>query len=623
MSDYFLIRSKLKIENTILNKMTNNLESKFIKQKKNIYTLKSKNYYYHIGTIQEAKKKTIMIKNNLVIILKGSIFNFNFKNKRKKNLLKEIFNEYLKHGVSFIKKLDGSFSITILNLKNDNIYAIRDRHGSSILFYYNKNNKLCLFSKIKFIKKIPIFRLSPNWELIKTYIFRNYRYSYGTKESFFKDVFLFNNNSINHLKKNKFVIKKLYNFKIKNPKNLNLKITKNKFIKLLEESLKVRFKDVKNKSAFLLSGGLDSPTIASIASKINNFQIKTFSIGYKEQNKIKKELFYDETPLIKKIVKHNNLNANFIYPNSKNFLKTFNLMLDIHDEPISSPTWYAHFLLCKKLYNNKVKYVFGGDGGDHILAGLYDDIPYFLADLKFSKNKKLFKKELSDWINLHNHPIYKKNKKIFNIYIKKCFKFNQAGKIYNYTWDEDLMRGKNQYLKILKKGVSFKKINRFPSITKSFLKSKLIQDLHFTSSPPSTRAEIPNFSTFGIECRSVFLDEKVVNFCWNLPITMMIKDGYTKWLIRYSLKDHLPKEVLWNKKHIGLNAPANIWFREGLKNELLLTINNLLNRKNLSIINKKSLYKLMKEHFSNKKDHMMFFWKLYSLEKWLKNWSFN
>ena len=102
----------------------------------------------------------------------------------------------------------------------------------------------------------------------------------------------------------------------------------------------------------------------------------------------------------------------------------------------------------------------------------------------------------------------------------------------------------------------------------------------------------------------------------------MIKDGYTKWLIRETLKGYLPSEVLWNKKHIGLNAPANIWFRYGLKKELKKTINNFLKRKNFNFFNNFLLNQILSEHFNKKKDHMMFLWKIYSLEKWLYNWNF-
>ncbi len=528
----------------------------------------------------------------------------------------------MKNGISFLKKLDGNFSILILNIKNDELIAVRDRHGSNLLFYYNKKNILCIFTKIKFLKKNYLLDLKPNWELIKIYILKNYRYSYGSIETFFKDLFLFKNNSINFFKKKKIISSNLFTFKIKENLAINLEKTEKKFLKLLNKSFKERYFNFKGRKAFLLSGGLDSPTIAAIAKKNIKSQIRTYSIGYKKLKQNKKELFYDESSLINKIVKFNKFNSKFIYPNTNNFIKIFDEMLNIHDEPISSPTWYSHFILCKKLYKDRIKCVFGGDGGDHILAGLYDDIPYFLADLKFLKRKNLLKKELKKWIKMHNHPIYKKDEKIFNTYLNKCFDPKRKGKILNYTWDEDLMRNNNQYFDLIKKGIKIKKMNKFPSTTKSFLKSKLIQDLHFTSSPPSTRAEIPNFSEFGIECRSVFLDENVVEFCWNLPITFMIKDGYTKWLIRHSLKNYLPPEVLWNKKHVGLNAPANIWFRNDLKHELKETIENIIKRKGFSIFNKKKLRNILNEHFLEKRDHMMFLWKLYSLEKWLKNWNF-
>jgi asparagine synthase (glutamine-hydrolysing) len=166
-----------------------------------------------------------------------------------------------------------------------------------------------------------------------------------------------------------------------------------------------------------------------------------------------------------------------------------------------------------------------------------------------------------------------------------------------------------------------KKIN-FLSLSKSYLKSKMLQDMLYTSSPASTRAEVVNFSTFGLQCRSAFLSNKFVNFCLSLPIEYMIKNGYTKWLIRYSMKDYLPKVVLWKKEHVGLNAPANIWFRSELKNELIKKIKSLCFRKEVNFINRKVLDNIMQDHFSKKNDHMMFLWKLYSLESWLLKWKF-
>ena len=83
-------------------------------------------------------------------------------------------NNQYNESYRFLKKLDGSFSILILDLNNDKIFAVKDRHGSSVLFYYNKRNLLLIFTKIKFMKENLIVQLFPNWDLIKIYIFKNY-----------------------------------------------------------------------------------------------------------------------------------------------------------------------------------------------------------------------------------------------------------------------------------------------------------------------------------------------------------------------------------------------------------------------------------------------------------------
>ena len=77
----------------------------------------------------------------------------------------------------------------------------------------------------------------------------------------------------------------------------------------------------------------------------------------------------------------------------------------------------------------------------------------------------------------------------------------------------------------------------------------------------------------------------------------------------------LPDEVLWKKDHIGLNSPANIWFRGKLKGLMEETI-SWDGWEDLNIIQKSNLNKLWNQHLEKTNDHMMFLWKIYSLKKW-------
>ena len=79
--------------------------------------------------------------------------------------------------------------------------------------------------------------------------------------------------------------------------------------------------------------------------------------------------------------------------------------------------------------------------------------------------------------------------------------------------------------------------------------------------------------------------------------------------------------VVENKKHVGFNAPANIWFRGFLKKDLINSI-NALSKQNYELLNKEVINKMLNNHFQNKTDKMMILWKFYSVSKWLEKWKF-
>ena len=127
--------------------------------------------------------------------------------------------------------------------------------------------------------------MEPNRELIKTYIFKNYRYSYGTTETFFKDIFLFKNNSINLFIKENYLHQICILLKSKIP-IIRMSIVLKKFLSLLNTSFNKRYLDLKDNVAFLLSGGLNSPLLQPLDQKILNYQLKHIQLVIKIKKKI-------------------------------------------------------------------------------------------------------------------------------------------------------------------------------------------------------------------------------------------------------------------------------------------------------------------------------------------------
>ena len=579
--------------------------------------------------LSNANSSNLISKNNICVITNGSVFNDNhfiekltyYKTKKSTKTAEIILEGYLNKGINVFKNLNGPLVSILFDKEKERIIVTRDRFGSNLLFMANGPWGLALSSEIKALLNLTYLEKKPNWETIEKYLFNNYRYAFGSNNTFFKNIKLINPNTINifNLKGKLLDELVLYESRSEIVKNISDKEASELFLNLMDKSLQKRLEGIEDEPAFLLSGGLDSPTIAALASNSNTKKIVTYSICYGNENIPKNELSYDERFLIKKIVDNNKIEWRPIYVKPNNFEEIYNEMLKKHDEPIASPTWYSHWLLMEKISNDGHKTIFGGDGGDHALAGLYDDIPYYFADLKYEKKYELLEREIDLWIKFHDHPIYKKNNLIWEEYCNNCFDWSNRGKITNYTWDEGQFRDDFSYKKIAEN--NFIKKNRnfqlFPSIKNTYLLSKLHQDLLYTSSPPSTRAEAANCSKFNIDLRSVFLDYEVINFCWSLPQNLMIRDGYTKYLIRISMNKFLPQDVVWNKKHVGLNSPANVWFRNELKDLMEESI-KWEGWYDLKIFKQNRLESIWQDHLSLKNDHMMFFWKLYSLKKWLE-----
>ena len=74
-----------------------------------------------------------------------------------------------------------------------------------------------------------------------------------------------------------------------------------------------------------------------------------------------------------------------------------------------------------------------------------------------------------------------------------------------------------------------------------------------------------------VEARLPFLDYRLLNFALNIKTEHKIFKGWTKYLLRKSIEDKLPNELVWRKSKLGFNAPDNSWINNRV-NEMLSTI---------------------------------------------------
>ncbi len=63
----------------------------------------------------------------------------------------------------------------------------------------------------------------------------------------------------------------------------------------------------------------------------------------------------------------------------------------------------------------------------------------------------------------------------------------------------------------------------------------------------------------GVECRMPFMDYRVVEYLFSLPMPSRIGGGYTKRVLREAVKGILPEQTRLKREKLGFNAPFSEW----------------------------------------------------------------
>ena len=120
-----------------------------------------------------------------------------------------------------------------------------------------------------------------------------------------------------------------------------------------------------------------------------------------------------------------------------------------------------------------------------------------------------------------------------------------------------------------------------------------------------------------LETRLPFLDHRIIEFAWSLPLEMKLNDNRGKWLLRQVLKRYLPENLI-DRPKTGFSVPIGEWLRGPLRS----WANELLDEK---LIDSQEYFssKLIKtkwdEHLSGRQDWSKQIWTILMFQSWLKS----
>ncbi len=533
---------------------------------------------------------------NGILIFNGSIYNYIelreelLKKKIKFNTLSdtEVLLKFLNYyGVSKINKLDGTWSFAYYNFKKKKLYLCRDRFGEKPLYYLKDKSNFIFGSYYDYIinlykhKKYKI-----NHNKIEQFIINSWKSSHINQnyESYFNKIFyvkpgtLITINSDGKFKESKYWSP----LKIKIDNNIRFNIAKIKLKNELKDVVKKRLRsDVP--VASLLSGGIDSNLITTIASKFHNIKLNCFSIEPEDKR-------YSEKKLIELTTKKYKLKNSFIKIKKSNQinLKIMKKLIFGTGNMFPTTTWLAYYYLNEKIRKRGVRVLLTGIGGDELFSGYYVHQLHYLRSI--INKKKLFKSKYNEWKNYVAPLIRSKSLNDFGYYLENSKKteptFMDRLSIYKYI--------KRKKLKIRKDKIFFK----------DYHKNELYKDVMLYSA----QGVIPSSDTIsafhGIENRAPILSKQLYELAFSLPGDYLFKNGYSKAILRESMSGVIPSKINKNREKIGFFIGIDEFFNFKEQSMIKFLFSN---KKINSLLKIDSIKKMLKKPIKDNQEHHLIF----------------
>lgn len=445
-----------------------------------------------------------------------------------------------------LQYFDGMFAFAIWDEQEQTLFAARDRFGEKPFFYFidEATNTFYFASEMKALWAAGVEKQVDKQALLYYLGLGFTQFPLQKEKTFYSKINGLLPAHYIHwkVKEKPFTINRYWNLNTKTAIT-SKKDAAEKFRSLFFTSVKRRLRS----DVFVgtnLSGGLDSSSIVAVINNlITSENYKSFSAVFPGFEK-------DESPYIQEVVSAFGLDDYTVTPTADNFINDFEKLCYHHEQPFGSASVYTQYAVCRLAKENGTKVVLDGQGADEVIGGYSKHIHWYLQELLARKKFSLFSSERAA-LKQNNIPFDWGYKNYLAAYapavtanvLQKRENKNLTG---NNELTQDFIDAHFDKSSVYKANV--KRMNDI-----------LYYDVMDFGLEELLRYADRNSMAHGVEMRLPFLSHELVEFVFTLPAEYKIHEGYTKWILRESVKYIMPSQVTWRKNKIGFEPPQEKW----------------------------------------------------------------
>jgi asparagine synthase (glutamine-hydrolysing) len=389
---------------------------------------------------------------------------------------------------------------------------------------------------------------------------------------------------------------------------------------LLREAVGLRMVADVPLGAFL-SGGIDSSTVVALMQAQSKRPVKTFSVGFHEAD-------YDEAGFARGVARHLGTDHTELYVTPAEARAVIPRLPALYDEPFADPSQIPTFLI-SQLARRQVTVSLSGDGGDEVFGGynryflgqrIWSSVGWMPKSVRMGAGKMLRALSPTTWDTLFRRvgPVLPntvavqnpgdKLQKLAGVLTADHPRALYWGLVSLWKNPTDVVAGAVEPVTIFSEAHQ-------PAGLHDFRQQMMFMDT-MAYLPDDILVKVDRASMgVSLEARVPILDHRVVEFAWRLPVSMKIRHGQGKWILRKVLDRYVPQGLI-DRPKMGFGVPIDSWLRGPLRDwsETLLDEGRL---RADGFFDPRPIREKWSEHLAGRRNWQYLLWCVLMFQAWL------
>jgi asparagine synthase (glutamine-hydrolysing) len=492
---------------------------------------------------------------SLVLVFNGEIYNYRelipelqaaghvFRSRSDSEV---ILHAYEQWGEDCVQRFNGMWAFALWDSRRKRLFASRDRLGVKPMCYLHRNGRFIFSSEATGILAVEPVRQA---NLDKLYSYLAYGYRVNDGQTMFAGIQELPPGHSGVLEDGHFRVRRYWTLPAgAEPPPAAQRVEA--FTELLRDAVRLRFRsDVP--VALLQSGGLDSSVICTVV----NDEIDAGRLGFDSvtgYTAVHPGHPFDETAPVRALMATcPHVRSVELQPDSSSLAQRLPDFVRRMQEPLASATSYAHWCLMQAIHAQGIKVVINGQGSDEALAGYGGLISgYRLLDLLLSSPRSM----LSEARSMHS---------LMGLpwtYLAAQTAKAMLGRTAASAWRARRSEGgANVLADAFTQAHSHANPEVPATLTPNNLDRHLRTQLLQYGFNQILHYEDQSSMSESIEIRSPFIDYRLMEFAFSLPLEDRFSGGVTKKILRQAFGSRLPPMIADNHRKLGFATPFAEW----------------------------------------------------------------